>query len=153
LTADTRVQVIAPTAAQQFAPGQTVNITVQLTAGLTATTGFVDVAIAGLGPLVGSNYDGATYQASFVIPTTFVGPVALTPLILDASNNPIQGTPITINVVPATAPRSISILGGIYVHFTSVPTADAIHVEGNCSGGVETLKRENQRQDCSPSFW
>jgi pimeloyl-ACP methyl ester carboxylesterase len=136
LTADARVQVIAPTAGQQFAPGQTVDITVQLSAGLTAIAGFVDVAVPGLGRLVGTNYNGTTYQASFVIPTTFTGPIILTPVIFDAINSPVGGVSISVNAVPTSAPASISILGGNYVHYTSVPTLDAIGVEGNYPGGL-----------------
>lgn len=136
LAADARVQVIEPVAGQQFAPGQTVDITVQLSAGLTAIAGFVDVGVPGLGPLTGTNYNGATYQASFVIPTTFAGPVVLTPIIFDAVNSPIEGTSITIDAIPASAPASISIIGGNYVHYTSIPTIDTIEVEGNYPGGL-----------------
>jgi hypothetical protein len=133
---DTRVQVSNPADGEVFAPGATVNITIQLTPPLMATTGFVAVTIPGLGPLVGINYNGTRYQASFVIPATFTGPAIITPAILDSGNKPIQGVPVTINVVPATAPLSLVLLEGTYVHLTSVPSTASIYVTGSYANNV-----------------
>jgi pimeloyl-ACP methyl ester carboxylesterase len=137
LASDPRVQVSSPANGQKFAPGASVNITVQLTSPLTATTGFVAVTVPGLGPLVGTNYNGTSYLASFVIPATFAGPLTITPVILDSNNNPIQGVPVTIDVVPTSAPLSLSLLGGTYFHLTSVPSTASIHVTGNYANNLE----------------
>ena len=134
---DPRVQVSTPANGQKFAPGATVNITVKLTSPLKATTGFVGVNVPGLGPLVGSNYNGTSYLASFSVPTTFAGAVTITPAILDSNNNPIQGVPVTIDVVPTTAPLSLSLPEGAYVHLTSVPSTANIYVTGNFANNLE----------------
>lgn len=133
---DSRVTISSPTAGQVFAPGATVNITVQLGSGLTATTGLVGVSVPGIGTVFGSNYNGTSFQASFVIPATFAGPVTLTPSILDSNNNPVLGIATTINVAPSTAPTSLSILQP-YVHLTTVPSTSAISVTGNYPGNIE----------------
>jgi hypothetical protein len=131
IASDPRIQIVSPTNGQAFAPGSTVQITVQLTAPLTADNGFVAVTVPGLGPLMGNNYNGSTYQASLVIPSSFAGPITVTPAILDTNKNPLQGVSIKISVAPSGAPESLSLLGGGYTHLTSIPSTSNIYVTGN----------------------
>ena len=109
VTPDPRVQIISPADGQVFAPGDTVNITVQLTTPLTANNIAVDVS-GGFSQLDGVNYNGAQYQASFVIPNYVAGPITFTPDITDSNNVPILGPAITIAVRPGTPPLSIAFL-------------------------------------------
>jgi len=104
---DSRVQMISPADGRIFAPGDTVNITVKLTPPLIANNIAVDMT-EGFGELEGTNYDGTQYQAIFVIPDFFAGPLILTPDITDTNNIPILGAPITIAVRPATPPIDIA---------------------------------------------
>ena len=69
----------------------------------------IGVAIPGFDRLEGTNYDGSQYEATFVIPAFFAGPLTLTPEITDTDNVPISGLPITIGAVPAPPPLSIAL--------------------------------------------
>ena len=135
-TPDPRVQIISPSNGQQFTPGSTVSVTVKITSPLTLNTGWVNTAIPGVGSLNGVNYTANSYQASFVIPATFTGPAALTPAIIDATSTPYLGAAVTINVVPATAPLSLTIQQP-YTHLTSVPSNASIFVNGNYPNNVQ----------------
>jgi pimeloyl-ACP methyl ester carboxylesterase len=127
---DPRVQITSPANGQQFAPGTTLTVMVQITSPLTVNTGWVGTTIPGAGSLVGTNYTANSYQASLVIPTTFSGPATLTPAILDSGTNPFLGVSITINVVPVSAPLSLTVQQP-YTHLASVPSSASIFVKGN----------------------
>ena len=68
LTPDTRVVIVTPANGQQFAPGDRVPITVSIASPLSAND--IEVDVPGIGSLPGTDYNGSTYRASFVIPTT-----------------------------------------------------------------------------------
>lgn len=134
---DPRVQITKPSNGQQFAPGDTVNVTLQVTAPLTASAAFIAPEVAGLGPLVATSASSDSYQASFVIPNTFAGPLVIAPAILDSSQNPIRGVTATINVVPAGPPSGLMLAGGNYTHLSSAPATDSIYVSGIYPDGVQ----------------
>jgi len=138
VTPDPRVQITSPTSGQQFMPGNTVTVTVQITSPLTLNTGWVGVNIPGIGVVNGTNYTANSYQASFVIPTSFAGPVTLNPTIVDNSATPVayQGASLSINVVPSGTPTSLTIQQP-YTHLTSVPSTAAIYVNGNYMNGTQ----------------
>jgi pimeloyl-ACP methyl ester carboxylesterase len=104
---DSRVHITSPANGEIFAPGATVPITVALTPPLSANDIAVD--IPNVGRLDGTNFNGTTYQASFLIPTDFAGALTLIPNITDTNNVPIQGVPVTIAVRPTTTASSITL--------------------------------------------
>jgi pimeloyl-ACP methyl ester carboxylesterase len=134
---DPRVQIARPANNQQFAPGDTVNVTLQLTAPLTASAAFIAPEVAGLGPLLATGASGDSYKASFVIPNTFAGPLVIAPAILDSNQNPIRGVTTTIDVVPPGAPSGLILAGGNYTHLPSAPASDSIDVTGIYPDGVQ----------------
>jgi hypothetical protein len=138
ITPDSRVTITAPTAGQQFVPGNTVSVTVQIASPLTLNTGWVNTNIPGVGSANGINYTSNSYQASFVIPMNFVGPATLTPTIVDNSSTPVPytGVSITINVAPASGPTSLTIQQP-YTHLSVVPSSASIYVNGNYLSGPQ----------------
>ncbi len=126
---DPRVRIISPAAGQQFAPGQTVSITVELTPPLRAND--IAVSVFGLGRLKGTNYSGSQYNASFVIPDFYAGPLTLEPAIRDSLNAPIRGAEVTVSVRPQTAPASIDLVQDYYVIAAKPPSTETIDVLGN----------------------
>lgn len=137
LAADQRVRVTSPANGQQFAPGDTVNAVVTLTPPLAANAGFVSVGAPGLGVLEGTNYNGSTYQVSFVLPNNYAGPLTLTPDIVDSNSNPIEGVAATINVRPRSAPSSLTLTEGTYNHLLTSNATSRVYVTGNYNGGVQ----------------
>ena len=137
LAADQRVQVTSPVNGQQFAPGDTVNATVQLTPPLAANAGWLSVGAPGLGVLEGGNYNGSTYQVSFVLPNNYAGPLTLTPDILDSNGNPIEGVATTITVRPKVAPLSLTLVEGTYNHLLSSNATANVYVTGNYQNNVQ----------------
>ncbi len=135
ITPDSRVQITSPTSGQQFAPGSTVTVTVQITAPLTVNTGWVGTNIPGEGSLAGAKYTTNSYTATLLIPSTFSGPATITPAMVDSSSNPYQGPPVTIDIVPTSAPLSLRIQQP-YNHLTSVPSTASIYVNGEFPGKV-----------------
>lgn len=133
---DSRIQIVSPTNGQQFAPGDTVNVLVQVTSPLTVNTGWVGTNIPGVNPAQGSNYAANSYNASFVIPTTFSGSATLTPAVLDSNGNPYPGLSSAINIVPLGQPLSLSILQP-YTHLSSSTATAGIYVTGNYASGVQ----------------
>ena len=128
--ADPRVQVISPANGQQFAPGDTVNVIVQITPPLQIQAAYLAVAAPGLGWLDGINYNGSTYQVSFVLPSDYAGPLDLTPEVVDTYTNALAGVGVTIAVRPTTPPMSLSLLG-TYHHLLSARETKNIYVTGN----------------------
>ncbi len=128
--ADQRVQVTSPANGQQFAPGDAVNATVQLTPPLAANAGWLSVGAPGLGVLEGTNYNGSTYQVSFVLPDNYAGPLTVTPDVIDSNSNPIEGVGVTITVRPKTAPLSLTLVEGSYNHLLSANAAARVYVTG-----------------------
>jgi pimeloyl-ACP methyl ester carboxylesterase len=135
--ADPRVQVISPVNGQQFAPGDIVNATVQLTPPLVAHSGYLGAEAPGLGLFEGTNYNGSTYQASFVLPNDFAGPLDLTPDITDSDNRLVEGPTVTIAVRPTTPPLSLSLVEGNYNHLLSAKEAANVYVTGNYNDQVQ----------------
>lgn len=136
-TPDPRVQVTSPANGQVYAPGNTVNVTVQITSPLLANAGFLAVPAPGLGVITGTNYNGSTYQASFVIPSNYAGPLTLTPDIVDSNSNPIEGVGITISVSPTTAPLSLTLVEGTFNHLLSATATARVYVTGNYANGLQ----------------
>jgi pimeloyl-ACP methyl ester carboxylesterase len=134
--ANPAVAVTSPVNGQRFGPGDTVNATVQLT-GVTANAGYLAVGALGLGVLEGANYNGSSYQVSFVIPANYAGPLTLTPAIIDSNSNPIEGVGVTIAVRPKTAPLSLFLVEGTYNHLLSANATANVYVTGNYPDRVE----------------
>ena len=105
---DPRVQIISPHEGQQFAPGDTVNVSVRSTVPLAA--GYLAAGVPGAGVLVGEGFDGSTYHAHFVIPADYArtGPLALSPDVIDATGHPVSGACLTIVVRRTETPLSLS---------------------------------------------
>jgi pimeloyl-ACP methyl ester carboxylesterase len=100
------VVITSPTAGQTFTAGATLTVNVQVDPSTNAT----DVVI-GMPPIPltsTTRLDSVNYQGTAVIPTTFSGPLTITPLALDASQNEIPGASITVNVKPAPAPAQVA---------------------------------------------
>jgi pimeloyl-ACP methyl ester carboxylesterase len=132
---DSRVKITTPANGQQFAPGDTVNVTVAITPPLMAND--IAVNVTGLGSQPGDTYDSvtSTYQVSFAIPASFAGPMTLTPAITDTSNKIISGVPITIAVRP-TAPLSLVLSQSNYL-LTAVGATERIDAIGNYPSNVQ----------------
>lgn len=126
---DPRVRITSPAAGQQFAPGQTISITVELTPPLTAND--IGVRVPGLGRLQGTDYSGSRYSATLVIPDPIAGPLTLIPAITDSFNRPIRGAEVTVSVRPETAPVSIDLTEDYYVIADKPPSTETIYVHGN----------------------
>ncbi|MGC2110837.1 MAG: hypothetical protein WA655_15055 [Candidatus Korobacteraceae bacterium] len=137
LAADQRVKVTSPANGQRFAPGDTVNAVVTLTAPLQANAGYLSVGAPGLGVLDGTNYNGTTYQVSFVLPNNYAGPLTLTPDVVDSNDNPIEGVAATINVRPTSPPLSLTLVEGGYNHLLTSNATARVYVTGNYSNGVQ----------------
>ena len=131
---DSRVRIISPADGQVFGPGDTVNATVQLTAALAASAGWVAVPARGIGILEGTNYNGSTYQVNFLLPDDYAGPLELTPDIIDSSGNPIEGVGVTIIVRPLTAPVNLRPVQAWNLFF-SIGQKGNIYVRGEYPGG------------------
>ena len=134
--ADNRVQIVSPAPGQVFAPGDTMPITVRLTAPLVAND--IGVQIPGFASLAGSGYDGVTYQASFTVPDFFAGPLRLTPAITDTSDAPIEGPEVIVAVRSAVPPVALTFQ---QKNFRLTPQAigapEALAVVGTFAGGVQ----------------
>ena len=134
--ADNRVQIISPAAGQVFAPGDTVPITVRLTAPLVAND--IGVQIPGFNSLPGSNYDGVTYQASFTVPDFFAGPLRLTPAITDTGDAAIEGPEVVIAVRSAVPPLSVVFQQRNYrLTPQAIGTVEGLAVVGTYPGPVQ----------------
>jgi pimeloyl-ACP methyl ester carboxylesterase len=132
---DPRLQITSPAPGQVFAPGDTVNIVVSITAPLVAND--IAVSVPGLGTLPGTNYDGSTYQASFTIPGYFAGPLVLTPSIIDTGGNAIDGVPVGVAVRPAMPPLAINFQQKNFrLTPLSVGSVEALQVLGTFGDGV-----------------
>ncbi|HLI30908.1 MAG TPA: hypothetical protein VKV79_07415, partial [Terriglobia bacterium] len=134
---DSRVQVRAPTNGQEFAPGDSVNVTVTISASISVAGAFVGTTVPGLGPLTPTKSSATTYQASFAIPSNYTGSLRITPAVVDVNKNPIAGVGVTVNVVPLTAPVSLSIRGGSYIHLRSAPSTSRLSVLGNYANNTQ----------------
>ncbi len=137
LAADPRVRITAPVAGQQYAPGQTIWITVEITPPLTAKD--IAVRVPGLGRLPGTNYTGSRYQASLVIPEGYAGELTLIPAVSDSLNTPIRGAELTVAVRPETAPTRLVLITDFYLIDDPPPTSERISVHGEYAGGVERV--------------
>ncbi|MDE2503651.1 MAG: alpha/beta fold hydrolase [Burkholderiales bacterium] len=135
---DARVQISSPATGQTYTPGSTVNVTVQVAAGVTISSGYVSTNIPGVGAVNASSYGTTSFQASFVIPAAYTGAVTLTPLVIDGSISPIVGLSTDIAVVAGRAPTSLTLVRGSYVHVRSVPAVSSIYVTGNFPNNVHT---------------
>lgn len=134
--ADNRVQIISPAAGQVIAPGDTVTVTVAMTAPLVAND--IGVQIPGFASLPGSNYDGATYSASFTVPDFFAGPLRLTPAITDTSNVPIMGPEVVVAVRSAVPPTAVAFQQRNFrLTPLAIGTPEALAVVGTYPGPVQ----------------
>lgn len=70
------------------------------------------------------------------IPSTFAGPLTITPIALDAQQNEIQGAPITVNIKPSTAPAQVAFAQPYYYIDPSV-ASEQINLVGTYTGGTQ----------------
>lgn len=134
--ADNRVQIISPAAGQVFAPGDTVAITVSLTAPLVAND--IGVQVPGFNSLPGTNYNGATYQTSFTVPEFFAGPLRFTPAVTDTANQPIEGPEVLIVVRSPVAPVSVAFQQRNYrLTPLAIGTVEGLALAGFYPGAVQ----------------
>ena len=131
---DPRVRVVAPAERQQFAPGDTVDVTVRSTVALAA--GWVAVGGPGLGVLEGQGWNGSTYQARFVIPSDYaqLGPLEITPDVMDTAGQPIEGVCVTVIVRIPGAPQSLLPVNKGVESLFKVGASTQIYVHGHYSG-------------------
>jgi hypothetical protein len=132
---DCRLAITSPSDGTMFAPGDAVNLTVQIT-GLAAND--VGVDVPGFLHLDGVNHNGSTYQASFQIPEPFAGFIRFQPAITDTGNNPIYGVPIRIRVRPPKPLTSIAFLNPYETtSFTPPQSTAQLYVRGTYSDGTQ----------------
>lgn len=133
---DPRVRIVSPAAGEQFAPGDTVSIIVEVTPPLAASS--VRVGIPGLSPILkATRLSGSQYQVTFVIPNVHAGPMRIVPVIWDTSHTYIRGTESTFAVRPQTAPTGLVLSRREYYISDTPPTSDTITVLGKYSPAVE----------------
>jgi hypothetical protein len=78
---DSRIQITSPRAGQAFEPGQAVLVSVSVS--VPAAAGFIVVGASGAGIVEGTGYNGSRYQARFMIPNEFAGPLTITSFVME----------------------------------------------------------------------
>ena len=131
--ADSRLRIVAPAAGARFAPGDIVNLTVELTPPLAAND--ISVVVAGWTRLEGTNYAGNTYQASFLIPNFFAGPLRFVPEITDLNNVPVVGPELVVSVQPGP-PIAIALLESTLVVTPPLPARRQLYLNGEFADGI-----------------
>ncbi len=106
--ADPKVNLISPAAGAIFAPGDTINIVVELTPPLTVAN-TVGATLAGLTHVSAAWTTGLRFSATFVVPPAITGPLTITPDFTDTSGNYFAGTPVVVGIKPAGTPESIAL--------------------------------------------
>ncbi len=108
VAADPRVNLISPAAGAIFAPGDKINITVELTPPLTAAN-TVGAGLMGLTHVFAAWTTGLRFSVTFTLPPGFTGPLTITPDFTDTSGNYFTGTPVVVSIKPASPPDSIAL--------------------------------------------
>ncbi|MDT8999723.1 alpha/beta hydrolase [Paucibacter sp. APW11] len=103
---DTRVQLLVGSGVQTVQPGQTLALRVNVDASLPFTDG--TISIPGFVTLPGEQFDAGGFQAHFLVPQDYAGPLLLTPSIIDSNGGSIDGPPVLLAVRPASAPLRLS---------------------------------------------
>lgn len=107
LEAQTSVQIVSPTAGTVVNPGQTINITVNVTGGQPSS-------VIVLGDLVGlAQTSSAPYKLQLTVPSsvTKIGPLDISAGAVIGPGNILYSDPVSIDVERPDAPVSISIEG------------------------------------------
>lgn len=131
--ADSRVRVVSPQDGQEFAPGDTVAVTVAFEAPFGA--GFVSPS-AGGGIIELTPASDGSFHAQFKIPEDFEGPLTITPAAIDASGNTTEGVGVTIFVRSRTPPLRLRLVTDEFF-LSPGETAATIDVRGVYANNVE----------------
>lgn len=139
LAEDSAVRIVSPGQAQVFAPGDTVDITVEFPSKLHATDG--SVSTPGMGSLQAREFSGTHFKADLVIPESYAGPLELIPWVY-AAGEVVAGASLTIHVRPKTAPQELR-----FSNRNNFPSPDAKDVQIYVTG----LYPEGIHRDLSSS--
>lgn len=130
---DSRVQILSPSAGQQFAPGESVTLTIQVASSFPAVA--VLLTLEGVGQVPATSTGNGKFQATETLPDSFAGPLVITPLAIDSGDNAIAGPSVTASVKPSTAPQSVAFASKyFYVSPSDVPSQQ-LYLTGQFSGG------------------
>jgi len=131
--ADPRVYILSPVEGQQFAPGDRVSIVAEIAPSLQATDGMV--TLAGLGSLKATGFSGTGFDASFVIPEFYAGPLTLQPEVF--AGRTVLGPRVTIKVKPRTPPVTLSVINRNNYPSLTGQGPERLAVKGRYANGVE----------------
>ncbi len=101
------VEVIAPTPGQEFAPGDVVEVSVQLAPDIVPDD--VAVMVPGLGLIAVDNLVNGTYDAVFGVPIEAAGSLELVPVVRTDAGDQIEGNPVQFAVVPTEPPQGLEL--------------------------------------------
>ena len=130
---DPRINLTSPAAGTIFAPGDTVNMVVELLPPLTAGN-TVGATLDNLTHVDAIWTNGLTFLASFVVPTGISGPLTITPDFTDTDGNHFTGAPVVVGVRPSEAPVTIALQQH---NFIVAPGADSqqLYLNGTYADG------------------
>lgn len=106
---DPRVNLISPAAGTIFAPGDTINVVVELMPPLTAGN-TVGAGLKGLTHVSARWTKDLRFAATFRLPPGVTGPLEIAPDFTDEGGHTFVGAPIVVGVKPAGAPKRIEFL-------------------------------------------
>ena len=105
---DPRVTLTSPAAGTIFAPGDTVNMVVELAPPLTPAN-TVGATLENLTHVSATLTTGLSFSASFVIPPEITGPLTITPDFTDTDGNYFAGAPVVVGIRPTGTPNTIAL--------------------------------------------
>jgi len=130
---DLRVHIVSPVEGQQFAPGDKVPIVGEIAPSLQATD--AGVTLWGLGGLTLTGFTGTGFEASFVIPEFYAGPLTLQPEAY--AGRVVLGATVTIKVKPRTPPVTLSVVNRNNYPSLTAQHPERLRVKGVYANGVE----------------
>lgn len=137
------LQITEPTANQVFAPGATVNVTVQTSPALDGTGVMVGADGMGQGLLQANYLGNSIYKTSFIIPEDYAGAVTITSFAItgvenDTVSSVATGTSVIILVQSTNSPTSMADVNGTYlISATSSENDVELDITGYYPNGVQ----------------
>jgi hypothetical protein len=131
--ADPRVHIVSPVEGQQFAPGDEVTIVGEIAPPLQATD--AGVGLRGLGGLTVTGFTGTGFEARFVIPEFYAGPLTLQPEAY--AGRTVLGPTVTIKVKPRTPPVTLSVVNRNNYPSLMAGHPERLSVKGLYANGIE----------------
>jgi pimeloyl-ACP methyl ester carboxylesterase len=113
VTASPLVQITSPNALQVFAPGASINVTVQIDPSLNAMG--ATLYTTGADSYSPTSFSSTGFTATVAVPSFFTGPLTLTPVVWDGNGTETWGAGVTVSVRPSSNLSSVTLTQHDYV--------------------------------------